>query len=1047
MTRRRRVARALGLVGAALAALAAPARGQQRPQPPRPAPPTTARDTIRRPATGRPLTPQDSAARDSVVRDSIRRNLVQWAETDSVIDELLSRQGYTVTRYQGRRVIFDAQPRRVLRLERDSSARAAVGRDQTLIVSDTIIYDDSIRVIRAYGRENVIRDPSRNDDVISNGSLTYNLRDRTAQVGAVRTTIESGQKYYVQAERGAFADDSTGEEAEFFGRSGSLTTCEDSLPHYRFQSRELKLIRGRIAVGRPAVLYIYDVPVFWLPFIFQDIRSGRRSGMLTPRFGFSDIVRQNRTYRRNIENLGYYFNFSDYQDLSVWLDWRSGASPPQGTPGAGGGGFIPFDPGFVRFSGEWRYRWLNRFLGGRIGVSQTRIFNGDEQLTVAWTHQQEFSKRTRLTADVNFTNNTQVQRQVGFNAAQVLGTIRSSLNFQTQRGPFSISAGGNRTQYPGRPQVDQTLPTLSISSRPLTIGGFATWTPALSASETRTTDQPTNGQNSFLFSPRAGGGVDSIPVPQNRRGTSLSFDTPITFGRVSENGTPSGFAVSFRNSFRLQDDANTFLQQRAVEEVVPNAAGGLDTVSTTRFFNGFTQTTLDWQTALEIPAAFGRGTWNITPSVQFVNTDPNAFFVRSTFSGGRWVAQSKRPQFSISASPTFFGFFRGVGPIQRVRHQLSPNISWAVAPRGDVSDEYLSAIGQARRGYLGAQPQNVISLGLQQNFEVKLRPSADSADIPGAGRKVRALTIQTDPLSYDFIRLRTIRQRSANPSQVSAVQGLTTDRWGLGLRSDFLPGFDFGMRWSLFLGSTVSDTAEFRPYREEMRMSLNLDRQTGVIDWLVRKLGGGKFTPAQSNLTASDSMQLRNNQNQGMFGQPLGQQAQIRPATSVIPSGQGWRVSLNYTENRQRPPRGTNFLVVRPEDRCEPLRLFNPIQYQQCLVTGSVLPGIDPNAGQIGLGAPIIVNPPLRTMAVSTNFNLTPKWAASWTTSYDITRSQFAAQQVSLQRELHDWRLSMNFTQAPNGNFLFSFFIALKAQPDIRLPYDQQTFRRPDAGR
>ena len=36
-----------------------------------------------------------------------------------------------------------------------------------------------------------------------------------------------------------------------------------------------------------AVLYIYDVPVFWLPFVFQDVRKGRRSGMLTPRFGFS----------------------------------------------------------------------------------------------------------------------------------------------------------------------------------------------------------------------------------------------------------------------------------------------------------------------------------------------------------------------------------------------------------------------------------------------------------------------------------------------------------------------------------------------------------------------------------------------------------------------------------------------------------------------------------------------------------------------------------------------------------------------------------------
>ncbi|MCU0627745.1 MAG: hypothetical protein MUF21_14905 [Gemmatimonadaceae bacterium] len=504
--------------------------------------------------------------------------------------------------------------------------------------------------------------------------------------------------------------------------------------------------------------------------------------------------------------------------------------------------------------------------------------------------------------------------------------------------------------------------------------------------------------------------------------------------------------MTFRNSFRLNDQSNTFLQQKTVEELVPNAGGGIDTVRSVRFFNGFTQTDLDWQTSLEIPAAFGRGTWNLTPSIQFVNTDGgSAFWVRSTLSGGRWVNQSKRPQFSLSASPTIFGFFRGFGPIARIRHQLSPTLSWSLAPAGTVSDDFLAATGRFRADFIGAQPQNIVSLGLQQNIEVKLRAPADSE--PDAGRKVKALTIGTDPIAYDFIRLRTIRQRSANPSQISALQGLTSDRWGVTLRSDFLPGFDFGTRWSLFQGSTVSDTAVFKPFREEVRMSLQLDRQTGVIDWLIRKLGGAPFTPAASNLTAADSMQLRNRENQGMFGTPISQQNQIRPAYSVIPSGQGWRLSLNYTENRQRPPVGTNFLLVDVEARCAFLRQLDPIGFQNCIASNGNLPGFDNNANQIGLGSPIFVNPPLRTMAVQTSFNLTPKWAASWSTSYDIGRGQFAAQQVSLQRELHDWRLSMNFTQAPNGNFLFSFFVALKASPDIRLPYDQQTFRRPDTAR
>jgi len=85
-------------------------------------------------------------------------------------------------------------------------------------------------------------------------------------------------------------------------------------------------------------------------------------------------------------------------------------------------------------------------------------------------------------------------------------------------------------------------------------------------------------------------------------------------------------------------------------------------------------------------------------------------------------------------------------------------------------------------------------------------------------------------------------------------------------------------------------------------------------------------------------------------------------------------------------------------------------------------------------------------VGVRTTFNLTPRWAGSWSTTYDVVRREFASQVVSLQRELHDWRAVFGFTQAPNGNFAFTFFISLKAQPEIKLDYDRQTFRPPGAG-
>jgi hypothetical protein len=41
-----------------------------------------------------------------------------------------------------------------------------------------------------------------------------------------------------------------------------------------------------------------------------------------------------------------------------------------------------------------------------------------------------------------------------------------------------------------------------------------------------------------------------------------------------------------------------------------------------------------------------------------------------------------------------------------------------------------------------------------------------------------------------------------------------------------------------------------------------------------------------------------------------------------------------------------------------------------------------------------------------------------------VARSSFASNQLNLQRELHDWRATFGVTQAPNGNFAFTFFIS-----------------------
>ena len=80
------------------------------------------------------------------------------------------------------------------------------------------------------------------------------------------------------------------------------------------------------------------------------------------------------------------------------------------------------------------------------------------------------------------------------------------------------------------------------------------------------------------------------------------------------------------------------------------------------------------------------------------------------------------------------------------------------------------------------------------------------------------------------------------------------------------------------------------------------------------------------------------------------------------------------------------------------------------------------------------------------NFHITEKWAAQWSTNYDFVRHQFASHIMSLQREMHDWDTIFSFTRAPNGAFAFNFYIALKAEPDIKFNYPKRDAPRGTAG-
>src|SRR3989475_12281307 len=207
--------------------------------------------------------------------------------------------------------------------------------------------------------------------------------------------------------------------------------------------------------------------------------------------------------------------------------------------------------------------------------------------------------------------------------------------------------------------------------------------------------------------------------------------------------------------------------------------------------------------------------------------------IRNQFTNGQFLRQGKRLQFSAGLSARCFGFFPGIGPIARIRHAISPLISYAYAPGSPVDSAFAFAVDPTRRNFnVRSDPQQTISLGLSQNFEAKLKPPP--GDTTGhAERKIRLLSISTSSLSYNF-------EQAKQPHHT----GWQTQTLNNTLASDLLPGFSFSVTHDLWNGQVGTDTARLDPFLTNIQASFTITPAT--IRGIAGLLGLGGKAPSNA---------------------------------------------------------------------------------------------------------------------------------------------------------------------------------------------------------
>jgi hypothetical protein len=904
-----------------------------------------------RPDTVRTLADSGRTRADSLARDTAtarRRGLPrqpsrEFPAPDSIMRELLGRAGFLVTRYAADSVQLLAEDREV-RL----AGKGLIAREGSTLEADTIRYASERCRMDASGGPHLFDSTG----VLVGAGMQYDACNHTGMVERAKTDLSYGSGTWYLLGHMAFDN----QEDRVYAAAASLTSCDLTDSHYHFATRQVKWVNKRLMVARPAVLYVADVPIVWLPFVFQDTRHGRRSGILAPQFGLNDIVRLNAGYQRHISNIGYYWAISDYADAQASLDWYSNT--------------------YTSINGRIRYRWLDRFLAGGIAFQELSESGGSTSRRLSWSHQQQFSLASQLTMSLDYASSSRVISHNAVDPVLAIGTIDSRLNYQQRFAWGTLNVGGSRTQSLDKPQVTTTFPTVSFTPNPIAVSKVITWSPSFSFSN----NLLQNGGDAIGIA--VGPGIfDSLR--SSSRNTSISIGTPVRIGRWNLANSVS-ISDSWSNQRQTTTDTLTHVTRTSAE----------------RF-----ETDVDWSTGVGLPVLF-QGLWNLQPAINMVNTAGGAYAVRNSYTRGRFVTQNKRFQFQVSMSPTFFGLFPGFGPIQRIRHAISPSFSWAYAPAASIPLDYAMAIGNGRAPASLRQPaRQTLSVGLSQNFEAKLRPPAPVArdstrpatGEPPEGRKMKLLSIQSDGIAYDF-------EQAKRPGRT----GWVSQTWGNTVSSDLLRGFSLRFGHDLWNGPVGYRGVRLAPVLTSMTFGFSLGASSLNI---FRRLLG--ITPGAGAAERVDSLNLPPSPtNPGANFTNAFQRGPLATAFSsadrLTPGrgGQAFQASLNYSLQRSR-----SYDLVASGDSLVP--------------AASNAVGSTPNSMVSG------------TMS----FSPTAHWTVSWQTSYNFTQGQFSDHVIRLDRDLHDWRATFTFVKSPNGNFLFNFFIVLIDQPELKVGYDQRTVR------
>ena len=794
------------------------------------------------------------------------------------------------------------------------------------------------------------------DDKYNTDTIRYNFKSRKALIKGIVTQQGDG---FVTGEKVKKAPND-----DLYLINAKYTTCNLTEPHFHISAKKIKLVNKKQIISGPFNLVLSGIPLpIGLPFGFFPIPKKKEAGTSGILIGTYGEDANNRGFY--LQNFGYYFAINERVGATVLAQIYS--------KGSFGLGLQSSYSKRYKYSGSLNLQFNRNKARPEVVAENDKNTYISKDFSLSWSHSPANKRPDRsFSSSVNLRSNGFNRNNI--NTADVQNYLSSTSNSSIQLGrtfaqKIVTSAGINVSQNFSTGQTDASV------NYSLGLNQFNPFVPEKK--------QIGRWYESFRVGLNVSGGLQA----SNARVNSITSYSEYKIVRQNKDLSYSSIEAKplTNEEIRLRD-ANPLsltieerLLQKALQDRLSNVIklNSLDAINQV-LKSGQFQTT--YSIPISLPNFKIARYINFTPSISLrgdiFTKRLNYEYIDSQNAVKIDTVSGFFPTYQTSISgglnTRIYGTyqFKGKkGRLQAIRHTMAPSLSLSYAP--DFTDKLFQ--------------YNVI--------RIDKKTATDGA------------------VSYDTLRKLLSRYPTlgASAGASGSIGFSLTNQLEAKIRSKSDTAAKAFEKVSLLDNLSLSTSYNLLALGDSMNLSnMNLNANTNLFKNLVNLNMGATLDPYFYQAESTKALQELNpagrirrfykiQQVKGFSGLATLRSANISISTRLSPE--------TFNKDKAKPKSNNN----NSDPKLDAMKKFianNPELYVDFTIPWTLSLGYNLNYNKQGLADAQIT----QAITIQGDLSLTPKWKVGFNTGWDLQLKSPTLTNITINRELHCWDMSFNWT-------------------------------------